>query len=173
MLAKHAPDIIKRPLPINVSGAIPAVMLDAGWPLEAMRGIPLLARSRIRPIITKSGATPNENARVALAAVMPSTQQSDGDTRQISVAQVEKEPGHDCTEDGKAEGAVGEQIAFAELGEKVKHMDACQTQGFQRGIDTANGVAKFERPDGQLERPNGIREFVSTIGFQEICGEPD
>lgn len=37
-------DIFKRPLPMNVSGAIPAVMLDAGWPLEAMKGIPLLAR---------------------------------------------------------------------------------------------------------------------------------
>lgn len=34
-----------RPLPINVSGAIPAVMLDAGWPLEAMKGVPLLARA--------------------------------------------------------------------------------------------------------------------------------
>jgi len=45
VLAKHAPGIIERPLPINVSGAIPAVMLDAGWPLEAMKGIPLLARS--------------------------------------------------------------------------------------------------------------------------------
>ncbi|PCI03365.1 MAG: citryl-CoA lyase [Hyphomicrobiales bacterium] len=45
VLAKHAPEIIKRPLPINVSGAIPAVMLDAGWPLEAMKGIPLLARA--------------------------------------------------------------------------------------------------------------------------------
>lgn len=45
ILAKHAPEIIKRPLPINVSGAIPAVMLDAGWPLGAMKGIPLLARA--------------------------------------------------------------------------------------------------------------------------------
>lgn len=45
VLAKHAPDIIGRPLPINVSGAIPALMLDAGWPAEAMKGIPLLARS--------------------------------------------------------------------------------------------------------------------------------
>lgn len=45
MLAKLAPDIINRPLPINVSGAIPAVMLDAGWPVDAMKGIPLLARA--------------------------------------------------------------------------------------------------------------------------------
>ena len=44
-VAKHAPEIMQRPLPINVSGAIPALMLDAGWPLEAMKGIPLLARS--------------------------------------------------------------------------------------------------------------------------------
>ncbi|MBL1420627.1 MAG: citryl-CoA lyase [Alphaproteobacteria bacterium] len=45
LLAKHAPEIINRPLPINVSGAIPAVMLDAGWPLAAMKGVPLLARA--------------------------------------------------------------------------------------------------------------------------------
>lgn len=45
VLGALAPGIIGRPLPINVSGAIPAVMLDAGWPLEAMKGIPLLARA--------------------------------------------------------------------------------------------------------------------------------
>lgn len=44
-LAEHAPRIIQRPLPINVSGAIPAVMLDAGWPLEALKAVPLLART--------------------------------------------------------------------------------------------------------------------------------
>ena len=45
ILADHAPRIIERPLPINVSGAIPAVMLDAGWPLEALKAVPLIARS--------------------------------------------------------------------------------------------------------------------------------
>ena len=45
MLGKLAPEIMNRPLPINVSGAIPALMLDAGWPVEAMKGIPLLARA--------------------------------------------------------------------------------------------------------------------------------
>jgi citrate synthase len=44
-LAEHAPGIIERPLPINVSGAIPAVILDAGWPLEALKAVPLLART--------------------------------------------------------------------------------------------------------------------------------
>jgi citrate synthase len=44
-LARHAPEIMNRPLPINVSGAIPALMLDVGWPIEAMKGIPLLARA--------------------------------------------------------------------------------------------------------------------------------
>jgi citrate synthase len=34
-----------RPLPMNVSLAIPAVMLDVGFPLAAMKGIPLLART--------------------------------------------------------------------------------------------------------------------------------
>ena len=45
VLAIHAPDIMDRPLPINVSGAIPATILDAGWPLEALKAVPLLARA--------------------------------------------------------------------------------------------------------------------------------
>ena len=45
LLEKHAPRITGRKLPINVSGAIPAVLLDAGYPAEAMKGIPLLARA--------------------------------------------------------------------------------------------------------------------------------
>ena len=45
ILGKHAPGIIERPLPINVSGAIPACILDAGWPLEALKAVPLLARA--------------------------------------------------------------------------------------------------------------------------------
>ena len=39
------PDIVGRPLPINVNGAIPAVMLDVGFPLGALKGISLLART--------------------------------------------------------------------------------------------------------------------------------
>jgi len=44
-LGKHASRIIERPLPINVSGAIPACILDAGWPLAALKAVPLLART--------------------------------------------------------------------------------------------------------------------------------
>lgn len=44
-LGAHATRIIERPLPINVSGAIPACMLDAGWPLAALKAVPLLART--------------------------------------------------------------------------------------------------------------------------------
>lgn len=44
-LGRHATGIIERPLPINVSGAIPAVMLDAGWPVDALKAVPLLARA--------------------------------------------------------------------------------------------------------------------------------
>jgi len=44
-LGKHASQIIDRPLPINVSGAIPACILDAGWPVEAIKAVPLLART--------------------------------------------------------------------------------------------------------------------------------
>lgn len=39
------PEAIGRNLPINVNGAIPAVMLDAGFPLAALKGISLLART--------------------------------------------------------------------------------------------------------------------------------
>ncbi|WAC23802.1 citryl-CoA lyase [Blastomonas sp. SL216] len=39
------PETLGRPLPINVNGAIPAVMLDVGFPLGALKGISLLART--------------------------------------------------------------------------------------------------------------------------------
>lgn len=39
------PAIWGRPLVLNVSGAIPAVLLDAGYPAGALRGVPLLART--------------------------------------------------------------------------------------------------------------------------------
>jgi citrate synthase len=39
------PEAVGRPLPINVNGAIPAVMLDAGFPLQALKGVSLLARA--------------------------------------------------------------------------------------------------------------------------------
>ena len=39
------PEALGRSLPINVNGAIPAVMLDVGFPLEALKGISLLART--------------------------------------------------------------------------------------------------------------------------------
>jgi citrate synthase len=42
---KALPEVLGRPLPINVNGAIPAVMLDAGFPLAALKGISLLART--------------------------------------------------------------------------------------------------------------------------------
>ena len=39
------PELLGRPLALNVSGAIPAVLLDAGYPLLALKGVPLLART--------------------------------------------------------------------------------------------------------------------------------
>lgn len=39
------PGVIGRSLPINVNGAIPAVMLDVGFPLAALKGVSLLART--------------------------------------------------------------------------------------------------------------------------------
>lgn len=40
-----AGEIFGRPMVLNVSGAIPAVLLDVGFPAHAMRGIPILART--------------------------------------------------------------------------------------------------------------------------------
>ncbi len=42
---KRLPELIGRTLTLNVSGAIPAVLLDAGFPLQALKGVPLLART--------------------------------------------------------------------------------------------------------------------------------
>jgi citrate synthase len=39
------PELVGRPLALNVSGAIPAVLLDAGYPLLALKGVPILART--------------------------------------------------------------------------------------------------------------------------------
>jgi citrate synthase len=39
------PQVLKKDLKLNVSGAIPAVLLGAGFPAEALRGIPILART--------------------------------------------------------------------------------------------------------------------------------
>lgn len=37
--------VFGRKLPLNVSGAIPAVLLDAGFPVDSLRGIPIMART--------------------------------------------------------------------------------------------------------------------------------
>lgn len=39
------PGVTGKPLTMNVSGAIAAVLLDAGYPLAALKGVPLLARA--------------------------------------------------------------------------------------------------------------------------------
>jgi citrate synthase len=39
------PKLIGKPLAMNVSGAIPAVLLDAGFPLPALKGVPIVART--------------------------------------------------------------------------------------------------------------------------------
>lgn len=39
------PETIGRELPVNVNGPIPAIMLDVGWPLQALKGIGLLCRT--------------------------------------------------------------------------------------------------------------------------------
>jgi citrate synthase len=44
-LVRWMPEVVGKPLALNVSGAIAAVMLDAGYPLLALKGVPLLART--------------------------------------------------------------------------------------------------------------------------------
>lgn len=39
------PDAIGKALILNISGAIPAVLLDTGFPVEALKGVPILART--------------------------------------------------------------------------------------------------------------------------------
>lgn len=39
------PDVVGRPLPLNVSGTIAATLLDADFPLRILKGIPILART--------------------------------------------------------------------------------------------------------------------------------
>jgi citrate synthase len=39
------PDVLGKPLKLNVSGAIPAVLLGAGFPVQALKGVPILART--------------------------------------------------------------------------------------------------------------------------------
>jgi citrate synthase len=39
------PQVLKKELKLNVSGAIPAVLLGAGFPVQALKGVPILART--------------------------------------------------------------------------------------------------------------------------------
>jgi citrate synthase len=39
------PDLLGKRLALNISAAIPAVLLDAGYPVAALKGIPILART--------------------------------------------------------------------------------------------------------------------------------
>jgi citrate synthase len=45
IIERLVPEIFGKPLTMNVSGAIAAVLLDAGYPLLAIKGVPMLART--------------------------------------------------------------------------------------------------------------------------------
>ncbi|WP_273208812.1 citryl-CoA lyase [Marinobacter subterrani] len=45
LVEKVIPDIYGKDLKLNVSAAIPATLLDAGFPIESLKGIPILART--------------------------------------------------------------------------------------------------------------------------------
>jgi citrate synthase len=75
------PEMVGKPLPMNVSAAIPAILLDAGFPLAGMKGVPVLARAasliahlveeQARPI----GFVLSEHAEMAIGydGVLPET----------------------------------------------------------------------------------------------------
>lgn len=44
-IERAIPAVVGKDLKLNVSAAIPAVLLGAGFPLQALRGVPILARS--------------------------------------------------------------------------------------------------------------------------------
>jgi citrate synthase len=44
-IGRLLPELTGKPLRMNVSAAIPAVLLDAGYPLLALKGVPILART--------------------------------------------------------------------------------------------------------------------------------
>lgn len=52
------PELTGRTLAMNISAAIPAVLLDAGYPLLALKGVPLLARtaSLVAHLLEEQGA---------------------------------------------------------------------------------------------------------------------
>ena len=45
MVEALLPELTGKPLVMNVSAAIPAVLLDAGFPVGALKGVPILART--------------------------------------------------------------------------------------------------------------------------------
>ena len=45
VLAPVVNDVWQRTLPVNINGAIAAIMLDLEFPMEALRGVPILART--------------------------------------------------------------------------------------------------------------------------------
>jgi len=44
-VARVLPEALGRPLPININGAIPAILLEVGFPLTALKSISILART--------------------------------------------------------------------------------------------------------------------------------
>jgi citrate synthase len=78
-------EIIGKALVLNVSGAIPAVLLDAGYPVRALKGVPIVARTgalvahlleeQLRPIgfvLSHAGAKAIDYDGVAPPGFVPS-----------------------------------------------------------------------------------------------------
>ena len=45
MVEALIPEVVGKALKLNVSGAIPAVLLGVGFPVNALKGVPMLART--------------------------------------------------------------------------------------------------------------------------------
>ena len=45
VVEKVIPEVVGKDLKLNVSGAIPAVLLGVGFPVAALKGVPMLART--------------------------------------------------------------------------------------------------------------------------------
>ncbi len=45
MIASMLPEALGRALPININGAIPAILLEIGFPVSALKSISILART--------------------------------------------------------------------------------------------------------------------------------
>ncbi len=74
------PELLKKDLKLNVSGAIPAVLLGAGFPVQALKGVPILARTAglIAHLVEEIGSRSASRCRTRRRARSTTTATSGG-----------------------------------------------------------------------------------------------